>query len=297
MPAMGKAAPASGETLAGSAGNPARSAAPTAAPTTANSSNATTSGTPGLPTEQMAAETEGAIDPVGVWWTEVETTGSEVLPILDELTGAKIRFVMRVEVSGTAPNHNVKFEFCQLQTYWSDPMDANNTTIIGFRPDTVAAFSESIMVDLGGLKPGSKVPLPGLTFRGGVDESGKNFDEDGDGNPAVTAWVQTVIGIEIEVFETIAISANLDVNAPDADTLLGTVDFRADAEIISSNNPIIIAGTKVTITPDSKTVPVTVKRLAAASGGDCSSVPSTVQFAAVPPPPPPLLPPAEDPAP
>lgn len=232
------------------------------------------------------------IDPSGVWWTEVMTVGSEVLPILDNLTGANIRFVMRVEVSGSAPNNNVNFQFCQLQTEWIDPMDPNNITTIGFRPDTVESFSESITVDLGNLSPGSKVPLPSLTFRGGMDESGKELDEDGDGNPAVTAWVRTLAGIEIEVYETITISAGLDLTVPDENTLTGTVDFGADAKIVSSNNIIIAAETAVTITPDSKAVPLTVKRLP--GGGDCTTVPSTIKFTAVPPPPPALLPP--DPA-
>ena len=66
---------------------------------------------------------------------------------------------MRVEVSGAAPNNHVTFEFCQLQTEWIDPMDTNNITTIGFRPDTVATFSESKTVDLGDLSPGSKVAL------------------------------------------------------------------------------------------------------------------------------------------
>jgi hypothetical protein len=234
---------------------------------------------------------DGAIDPTGVWWTEVMTVGSEVLPILDNLTGTDIKFVMRVEVSGTAPNNQVLFEFCQLQTEWIDPMDPNNITTIGFRPDTVAAFSETITVDLGGLSVGSKVPLPSVAFRGGIDESGKEFDENGDGNPAVTAWVRTLLGIEIEVYETITISASLDLSVPDENTLSGTVDFGADALIVTSNNVIIGAGTRVTITPDSKAVPVIVKRLP--EGGDCSNLPSTITFTTVPPPPPVLIPPPE----
>jgi hypothetical protein len=231
------------------------------------------------------------IDPTGVWWTEVMTIGSEVLPILDNLTGTNIRFVMRVEVSGEPPNNQVKFDFCQLQTEWIDPADPNNITTIGFRPDTVAAFSETTTVDLGGLPAGSKVPLPSLKFIGGTDESGKEFDEDGDGNPAVTAWVRTLLGIEIEVYETITISATLDLTAPDENTLSGTVDFSADALIVTSNNVIIGAGTRVTITPDSKQVPLSVKRLP--NGGDCSSLPSTLTFTTVPPPPPVLIPPPE----
>lgn len=246
---------------------------------------------PSLPSGGMASPTTGVIDPVGVWWTEVETLGSEVLPILDKLDGTKIRFVMRVEVSGTAPNHTVTFKFCQLQTEWTDPMDI---TTIGFRPDTVASFSESVKVDLGGLRPGAKVPLPSLTFRGGIDESGQQKDEDGDGNPAVTAWVRTLLGIEIEVYETIAIRASLDLTAPDSDTLMGTLDFGADAMIVSSNNVIIADGTAVTITPGSKAVPIMVKRLP--GGGDCTSLPSTIKFTTVPPAPPALSPPM-DPAP
>jgi hypothetical protein len=240
---------------------------------------------------ETTTPTPGGIDPTGVWWTEVMTVGSEVLPILDKLTGANIRFVMRVEVSGAAPNNHVTFEFCQLQTEWIDPMDPNNITTIGFRPDTVAAFSESTTVDLGNLSSGDKVPLPSLTFRGGMDESGKEFDEDGDGNPAVTAWVRTLIGIEIEVYETITISASLDLSIPDENTLTGTVDFAADAQILTSNNPIIAAGTAVTITPDSKAVPLTAKRLP--DGGDCTTLPSTIKFTTVPPPPPVLIPPPE----
>jgi len=228
------------------------------------------------------------IDATGVWWTEVETVGSEVLPWLDNLPGTDIRFVMRVEVSGTAPNQTVTFDFCALQTEWIDPADPNNVTTIGFRPDTVAAFSESITADFGGLSPGSAVPLPSLTFRGGLDESGQVFDDDGDGNPAVTAWVATLLGIQIEVYETITISASLDLTATDNDTLEGTVDFSADALIVSSNNPIIFADTVVTITPDSTAVPLKVKRLP--GGGDCSAVPSTVTFTAVPPAPEPLFP-------
>lgn len=74
-----------------------------------------------------------------MWWTEAETIGSDVLPWLGQLDGAKIRFVMRVYVFGVAPENTVKFEFCQLRTEWTDPMDSNNVTTIGFRPNTVAA--------------------------------------------------------------------------------------------------------------------------------------------------------------
>jgi len=249
-----------------------------------------TAGTmPMPPSAETPTPATGSIDPTGVWWTEVTTVGSEVLPILDKLTGANIRFVMRVEVSGTAPNNDVKFDFCQLQTEWIDPMDPNNITTIGFRPDTVEAFSESVTVDLGSLSPGSKVPLPSLTFHGGLDESGREFDENGDGNPGVTAWVRTLVGIEIEVYETITIRATLDLTVPDENTLTGTLDFGADALIVSSNNPIIFADTAVTITPDSKAVPITAKRLL--GGGDCASLPATIQFTTVPPAPPPLIPP------
>jgi hypothetical protein len=233
------------------------------------------------------------VDPTGVWWTEAETIGSEVLPWLGQLDGTKIRFVMRVDVSGSAPENIVKFEFCQLQTEWTDPMDPANITTIGFRPNTVAAFSETRTIDLGGLRAGDSVPLPSLEFRGGTDESGMQIDDDSDGNPAVTAWVRTLLGIEIEVFETITIPANLTLTAPDADTLMGTLDFSADALIISSNNVIIGAGTPVTITPDSKAVPVTVKRLPGGAGTDCTALPSTIQFTTVPPPPPVLIPPPE----
>ena len=241
----------------------------------------------------VAENGDEPLDPTGVWWTEVETIGSEVLPWLGQLDGTKIRFVMRVDVSGVAPDNIVKFEFCQLQTEWTDPMDPNNVTTIGFRPNTVAAFSETRTIDLGDLRPGDKVPLPPLEFRGGTDESDMQIDDDGDGNPAVTAWVRTLLGLEIEVYETINIPATLDLTAPDADTLMGTLDFRADALIISSNNVIIGAGTPVTIIPDSKAVPVTVKRLPSGPGTDCSAVPSTIKFTTVPPPPPVLIPPPE----
>jgi hypothetical protein len=238
--------------------------------------------------DRAPTPTGDEIDATGVWWTEVETIGSETLPWLDKLPGTDIRFVMRVEVSGTAPNQTVTFDFCDLQTEWIDPADPNNVTTIGFRPDTVAAFSESITADFGGLSPGSAVPLPSLTFRGGLDETGQVVDDDGDGNPAVTAWVQTLLGIQIEVYETITISASLDLTAADDDTLQGTLDFKADALIVSSNNVIIFPDTVVTITPDSTAVPLTVKRLP--GGGDCNALPSTIQFTAVPPAPPPLLP-------
>jgi|GEM_PF-5506063 len=241
----------------------------------------------------VAENEDEPVDPTGVWWTEAETIGSEVLPWLGQLDGTKIRFVMRVEVSGSAPENIVKFQFCQLQTEWTDPMDPNNITTIGFRPDTVAAFSETRTIDLGNLRAGDSVPLPSLEFRGGTDESGMQIDDDGDGNPAVTAWVRTLLGLEIEVFETITIPASLTLTAPDADTLQGTLDFSADALIVSSNNVIIGAGTPVTITPDSKAVPVTVNRLPSGAGTDCSDVPSTIQFTTVPPPPPVLIPPPE----
>lgn len=288
-------APSSGMPAA-SSGMPALVAGSIApAPVSSTGASVSTAGSPpSQPRGAMASPMTGVIDPVGVWWAEVETPGSEVLPILDNLTGAKIRFVIRVEVSGTAPSHNVTFKFCQLQTEWTDPMDSSNITTIGFRPDTVAAFSESAQVDLGGLSAGSKVPLPSLTFRGGTDESGKEIDEDKDGNPAVTAWVRTLVGLEIEVYETIAIRASLDLTAPDADTLMGTLDFGADAMIVSSNNIIIASGTAVTITPDSKAVPIIVKRLP--GGMDCGALPSTITFTTVPPAPPALLPPM-DPAP
>jgi hypothetical protein len=284
-----------GTTAAPIAGNKAiATAGDTPIPAATSGAGAATSGAGGqqdLPTGgAKATPTTGSIDPVGVWWTEVETPGSELLPWVGKLDGTAIRFVMRVEVTGTAPSHKVKFDFCQLQTEWTDPVNADNITTIGFRPDSVAAFSESRVVDLGGLSPGSKVPLPSMVFRGGTDDSGKEVDENGDGNPAVTAWVKTLLGIQIEVYEQITINATLDLIAPDNDTLMGTVDFAADATIVSSNNIIIIAGTEVTITPDSKTVALTVKRLP--GGGDCSTVPSTLKFSAVPPPPPPLLPPA-----
>jgi hypothetical protein len=294
-PAPAPAPAPADRTIAMTAGSGAPASTGTSATPSLISSSGATAGPPPMPASgATASPMSGVIDPVGVWWTEVETVGSEVLPILDKLDGTKIRFVMRVQVSGASPNHTVEFKFCQLQTEWTDPMDPNNVTTIGFRPDTVASFSESVQVDLGGLPPGSKVPLPSLTFRGGTDESGKEKDEDGDGNPAVTAWVRTLLGIEIEVYETIAIRANLDLTAPDSDTLTGTLDFGADAMIVSSNNVIIAAGTAVTITPDSKAVPITAKRLP--GGGDCSTLPSTIKFTTVPPPPPALVPPM-DPAP
>ena len=243
------------------------------------------------PGSDVEAKDDDAVDPTGVWWTEAETIGSEVLPWLGQLDGTKIRFVMRVDVSGVAPENTVKFEFCQLQTEWTDPADPNNITTIGFRPDTVAAFSETRTIDLGNLHPGDAVPLPPLEFLGGTDESGMQIDDDGDGNPAVTAWVRTLLGLEIEVYETINIPATLDLTAPDADTLMGTLDFSADALIVTSNNVIIGAGTPVTITPDSKAVPVTVKRLPSGTAADCSAVPSTIAFTTVPPAPPPLIPP------
>jgi hypothetical protein len=290
-------APAGGDTSSpADEGRPTAIAGDEPAPTSSQPSAAAsgkptaTDGEAPMPTSgEMPTPTSPGIDPTGVWWTEVTTVGSEVLPILDKLNGTNIRFVMRVEVSGAAPNNTVQFDFCQLQTEWIDPMDPNNITTIGFRPDTVAAFSESITADLGNLAAGSMVPLPSLTFRGGVDESGKELDEDGDGNPAVTAWVRTLLGIEIEVYETITIRATLDLTVPDEDTLTGTLDFGADALIVTSNNVIIGAGTAVTITPDSKAVPLTVKRLP--DGGDCTTLPSTIEFTAVPPPPPVLIPP------
>lgn len=289
-------APTAGNTVAPTGNTTAPSTAGNKAPATAidTPSSAATSGSggqQGLPSSGTLATPTGSIDPVGVWWTEVETPGSELLPWVGQLDGTAIRFVMRVEVTGTAPNHTVKFDFCQLQTEWTDPVNAENITIIGFRPDSVAAFSESKMADLGSLSPGSKVPLPSLAFLGGLDEAGKDIDENGDGNPAVTAYVKTLFGIEIEVYEQITINATLDLTAPDSETLMGTVDFAADATIVSSNNVIIVSGTEVTITPDSKTVPLTAKRLP--GGGDCSTLPSTLKFATVPPPPAPIAPPAE----
>ena len=281
-PTGGPPTPSGGDTSAQTGGT---RTSPTGGDTPTPNGGETSAQTGGAAATSSAGET----DPTGVWWTEVETTGSETLPILDKLTGALIRFVMRVEVSGTAPNHNVTFDFCQLQTEWVDPADPNNITTIGFRPDAVAAFSEAVEVDLGGLSPGSEVPLPSLTFRGGVDEAGMDFDEDGDGNPAVTAWVRTLLGIEIEVYETITVSASLDLSAMDDDTLSGTLDFNADALILTSNNPIIFAGSVVTITPDSDAVPLTVRRLP--GGGDCSALPSRISFTTVPPPPPALFPP------
>lgn len=280
-------APATGSTPPASTPTAGTAPTQTASSNTPAAGAAGAAGTGSLPSAETATPT-GSIDPVGVWWTEVETDGSEVLPWVGNLMGAKIRFVMRVEVSGAAPNHDVKFDFCQLQTEWTDPVDANNITTIGFRPDSVKAFSESVVVDLGGLDPGSKVPLPKIAFRGGLDENGEEIDDNADGNPAVTAYVKTLLGIEIEVYEMITINATLDLTAPDNETLMGTVDFAADAEIVSSNNVIIAAGTIVTITPDSKTVPLVVKRLP--GGGDCSAVPSTVKFSVVPPPPAALFP-------
>lgn len=232
----------------------------------------------------------GETDPTGVWWTEVETIGSETLPWLGMLPGTQIRFVMRVEVAGSAPDNQVTFQFCALQTEWIDPADPNNITTIGFRPDTVASFTESVTLDLGGLSPGSDVPLPALTFHGGIDEAGMDLDDDGDGFPAVTAWVKTLLGLQIEVYEMIKIHASLALTASDDDTLEGSVDFNAEALILSSNNPIIFTGTPVTIVPDSDAVPITVRRLPA--GGDCSDIPSTITFTEVPPAPPSLIPPA-----
>lgn len=291
-------APSRAENTATAAG--AAASGPVTSAERSGASSPVSSGSAGSPAApdasgraSVAEDTDEPVDPTGGWWTEAETVGSEVLPWLGQLDGAKIRFVMRVDVSGSAPENIVKFEFCQLQTEWTDPMDPANITTIGFRPSTVAAFSETRTIDLGNLRPGDSVPLPSLEFRGGTDESGMQVDDDGDGNPAVTAWVRTLLGIEIEVFETITIPANLTLTAPDADTLMGTLDFSADALIISSNNVIIGAGTPVTITPDSKAVPVTVKRLPTGAGTDCSAVPSTIQFTTVPPPPPVLIPPPE----
>jgi len=166
-----------------------------------------------------------------------------------------------------------------------------------FRPavsaEATASFNEVRSVDFSGLSVGSTVPVPDLIFIGGGDETGAILDEDGDGFPAITAFVRIIL--PFEVAEVITIDAKLDVEATDEDTLTGTVDFDVEAEILDSNNHLFVPpGFDVTITPDSDAVPIVVHRLA--GGGDCSAIPSTVKFATIPgslgPPNDPLLGPA-----
>jgi hypothetical protein len=224
---------------------------------------------------------DGVVDPTGVWWTEIETTGSQDLPTVGLLEGSKIRFVMRVVIEGTVPNQTAKFEFCQLQTEWENPLIPGDFHTIGFRPEAAAAFDETLSVDFSGLSVGSAVPVPDLTFIGGGDATGAILDEDGDGYPAITAWVRVIL--PFEVAEVITINAKLDVEASDEDTLSGTLDFDVEADILDSSSAVFVPkGFLVSIVPDSNAVPITVRRIP--GGGDCSAIPSTIAFSEVPPP-------------
>jgi hypothetical protein len=227
------------------------------------------------------ASASGIVDPTGVWWTEIETTGSQDLPTVGLLEDSKIRFVMRVVIEGAVPNQTAKFEFCQLQTEWENPLIPGDFHTIGFRPEAAAAFGETLSVDFSGLSVGSAIPVPDLTFIGGGDASGALIDEDGDGYPAITAWVRVIL--PFEVAEVITINAKLDVDATDENTLAGTLDFDVEADIVDSSSAVFVPkGFLVSIVPDSSAVPITVRRLP--EGGDCSAIPSTIAFSEVPPP-------------
>lgn len=224
---------------------------------------------------------DGVVDPTGVWWTEIETTGSQDLPTVGLLENSKIRFVMRIVVEGTVPNQTAKFQFCNLQTEWENPLIPGDFHTIGFRPAAAAAFDETISVDFSGLGVGSAIPVPDLTFIGGGDASGAILDEDGDGHPAITTWVRVIL--PFEVAEVITIRAKLDVKATDEDTLAGTLDFDVEADILDSSSAVFVpSGFLVSIVPDSNAVPITVRRLP--GGGDCAAIPSTIAFSEVPPP-------------
>jgi hypothetical protein len=234
------------------------------------------------PNRPSGDESDGEfVDPTGVWWTEIETTGSQDLPTVGLLEGSKIRFVMRIEIKGEVPNQTAKFEFCDLQTEWENPLIAGDFHTIGFRPAAAAAFGETISVDFSELSVGSAIPVPDLTFIAGGDATGAIIDEDEDGHPAITTWVRVIL--PFEVAEVITINANLDVEATDEDTLSGTLGFDVAADIIESSSAVFVPDeVPVTIVPDSDAVPITVRRLA--GGGDCSAIPSTIKFSEVPPP-------------
>jgi hypothetical protein len=234
---------------------------------------------PNVPGDNISDD--GIVDPTGVWWTEIETTGDQNLPTVGLLEGSKIRFVMRVEIKGEVPNQTAKFEFCKLQTEWENPLLPGDFHTIGFRPAATAAFGETLSVDFSGLSVGSAVPVPDLKFIAGGDATGAILDEDGDGYPAITTWVRVIL--PFEVAEVITIDANLDVEATDEDTLSGTLGFEVAADIIESSSAVFVPDeVPVTIVPDSNAVPITVKRLP--GGGDCSAVPSTIKFTDVAPP-------------
>ncbi len=221
------------------------------------------------------------VDPTGVWWTEIETTGSQDLPTVGLLENSKIRFVMRVVIAGEVPNQTAEFEFCDLQTEWENPLIPGDFHTIGFRPAAAAAFGETFSVDFSGLSVGSAIPVPDLTFIAGGDATGAIIDEDGDGFPAITTWVRIIL--PFEVAEVITINAKLDVVATDENTLSGTLDFDVAADIIESSSAVFVPDeVPVTIVPDSNAVPITVRRLP--GGGDCSAIPSTIKFSEVPPP-------------
>src|SRR5688572_3331494 len=93
--------------------------------------------TPGTNTPDTSAPGTGGVQPgtggsgeivdaTGVWWTEIETTGSQDLPTVGVLKDSKIRFVMRVAIQGAGANQTATFEFCELQTEWQNPLLAED---------------------------------------------------------------------------------------------------------------------------------------------------------------------------
>lgn len=234
----------------GGAGGASGSGGATSASGGATAGNGGTSSTGGT------GSSAGGVDLSGTWIADVQTPGTETVPIAGTVN-ANIRVIVRLFVTEAAGTLNATFDICKLTAVTTpDP----TTLSVTFTPAVIATLSASVSESAPVVNVGDSLPIPAVTIRSGITASGTPVDSDADSHPGVTIPGNVGGALPVNAYVGLTIQASLSPQLTAPDSISGTADFTASGIVFGSDNPLLTSG-NISVTPQSPNVPFTAKLL------------------------------------